>query len=109
MISEYRVERWNEVYEPNAAMLRFALEREGYRVFQWCDQPAGIYAEHKHPEDQSHWIVSGSLELTIEHYGTVVLETGDRDFMPAETYHSARVIGEVPVIYLIGVKDLGRQ
>ncbi len=55
-------------------------------------------------DDQSHWIVSGQFELTIENFGTVLLEAGDRDFMPAETYHSARVIGEEPVIYLIGEK-----
>ena len=104
---EYRVERWSEVHAPNAAMLRFTLEQEGYRVFQWCDQPESIYVQHKHAEDQSHWIVSGSLELTIEHYGKVVLEAGDRDFMAAETYHSARVIGDEPVVYLVGAKGAG--
>ncbi|MEZ5427154.1 MAG: cupin domain-containing protein [Pyrinomonadaceae bacterium] len=104
MRAEYRVKRWSEIYEPNAAMLRYILANEGYRVFQWCDQPDRSYAQHSHAEDQSHWIISGSLELTVENFGTVVLEAGDRDFMPAGTYHSARVIGEEPVIYLIGEK-----
>lgn len=31
-----------------------------------------------------------------------MLEAGDRDFMPAETYHSARVIGDEAVLYLVG-------
>lgn len=101
---EYRFEKWSEIYAPNPAMLRYVLASEGYKVFQWCDLPERSYAQHKHDEDQTHWIISGALELTIENYGVVVLEAGDRDFMPAGTYHSARVIGEESVMYLIGEK-----
>lgn len=100
----YRVEKWSEPFLPNAAMLRHLLERDGYRVFQWIDQPGATYGRHKHDEDQSHWIVSGSLELTVEGVGTFVLEAGDRDLMPGGTYHTARVLGEEPVLYLVGAK-----
>lgn len=100
----YRVERWKEPYKPNSAMLRLILEQEGYRVFQWGDRAGMFYPNHKHAEEQTHWIVSGSLELTVERHGVFTLQTGDRDFMPAETYHSARVLGEEPVVYLIGEK-----
>ena len=103
-MSGYRIMRWREIYAPNAAMLRFQMEREGYRVFQWGDRPEATYALHKHNEDQSHWIISGELELMIEHIGTVVLKAGDRDFLPARTWHSARVLGEETVVYLIGEK-----
>ena len=98
------MEKWREIYAPNAAMLRYILVAEGCRVFQWSDLPEAIYVNHKHAEDQSHWIISGALELTIERVGTVVLEAGDRDFMPANTYHSVRVVSEVPVVYLVGEK-----
>ena len=103
MSEKFRVERWNQVYSPNGAMLRLRLEMEGYRVYQWGDAPGAIYGLHKHAEDQSHWIISGALELTIgsESY---VLEAGDRDFMPAETWHTARVVSEEAVVYLIGEK-----
>jgi quercetin dioxygenase-like cupin family protein len=103
-MSNYRIEKWSEFSKPQAAMLRLILTQEGYRVNQWCDQPGRIYAKHKHSEDQTHWIISGALEITIERGGTFVLEAGDRDFMPAETYHSARVVGDEPVMYLIGEK-----
>jgi quercetin dioxygenase-like cupin family protein len=103
-MKEFRIVRWKELYRPNAAMLRLALEREGYRVFQWGDLPEMVYPEHKHPEDQSHWIISGALELTVQGYGTYVLKAGDRDFLPAGTYHSARVVSEEAVVYLIGEK-----
>lgn len=102
---EYRVEVWGEMTAPNPAMLRLKMEREGYSVFQWYDQPGAEYGLHQHHEEQSHWIVSGTLELTIEGIGVVVLQAGDRDFMPANTYHSARVLGEEPVHYLIGAKN----
>jgi quercetin dioxygenase-like cupin family protein len=100
----HRIERWKEIYEPNPAMLRHILVREGYKVSQWCDRPNMMYANHKHGEDQTHWIISGALELTIENVGTFTLEAGDRDFMSANTYHSAQVIGEEPVVYLVGEK-----
>lgn len=104
MKSHYRIERWRQAFAPNPAMLRRTLESEGYTVFQWCDQPNAVYGLHKHGEDQSHWIVSGKLELAIEAVGTFVLEAGDRDFMPAHTYHTARVVSEEAVVYLIGEK-----
>lgn len=103
-MSNYRIEKWNEFHPPNAAMLRLILDREGYRVYQWCDQPERMYAKHQHNEDQSHWIISGAMEITIERGGVFVLEAGDRDFVPAETYHSVRVLGEEPVMYLVGEK-----
>lgn len=103
-MSVYRIEKWAQIHAPNPAMLRLQMEREGYRVFQWGDRPEAVYALHKHDEDQSHWIVSGSLELSVERVGVFVLEAGDRDFMPAGTWHSARVVGEEPVVYLIGEK-----
>ena len=103
-MKNFRIVRWKEVYAPNAAMLRLQLERENYRVFQWGDRPEMFYAPHKHPTDQSHWIISGELELSVENFGSYTLKSGDRDFLPANTYHSARVIGEESVVYLVGEK-----
>lgn len=102
---DYRIERWKEVYAPNPAMLRHILVREGYNVFQWCDRPESSYSNHKHSEDQSHWVISGALEITVDNVGTFTLEAGDRDFMPANTYHSAMVVSEEPVLYLVGAKN----
>ena len=104
MQNNYRIERWTHLHAPNSAMLRYILVTEGYRVFQWSDLPEAVYVNHKHGEDQSHWIISGALELTIERVGTIVLQAGDRDFMPANTYHSARVVSEEAVVYLVGEK-----
>lgn len=100
----YRVEKWKETFAPDPAMLRDILESEGYNVHHWSDQAGTVYMNHMHREDQSHWVISGRLELSIQNVGTFVLEAGDRDMMPAGTYHSARVIGDEAVVYLIGEK-----
>ena len=105
MKSDYKIEKWDQNYVPNAEELRVQMEREGYSVFKWSDPVGRSYGDHSHGEDQSHWIISGKLELTVENFGTVVLEAGDRDFMPANTVHSARVIGDEAVVYLIGAKN----
>lgn len=102
MAFDYRVERWKQPYPPNPAMLRLELVGEGYDVFQWADRPNTSYGSHKHPQAQSHWIVSGNLEIVVERVGRYVLGPGDRDFMPADTYHTARVLGNEPVVYLVG-------
>ena len=97
------VERWSEQTSPDAQELRTRLGEEGYSVFQWSDAPGTRYGPHSHGEDQSHWILSGRLELRVG-YETYILRPGDRDYLPANTLHSASVPGDEPVIYLIGAK-----
>lgn len=103
-IEGYRVERWDGDGPPDADEIRQRLESDGYFVIQWADQPGAVYPEHSHPEDQMHWVISGSLDLVVEGFGALTLNPGDRDFMPAGTEHSADVPGDEPVVYLIGRK-----
>lgn len=103
MAEKYRVEKWKQACPPNPALLRIKLEQEGFRVMQWTDRAGAFYGPHKHGEDQSHCIISGTLEITVNNRA-FTLEAGDRDFMPADTYHTARVFGDEPVFYLIGEK-----
>ena len=104
MPQDYRVEKWTGDCAPFASELKQRMESEGYRVFQWSNAPGTAYSRHVHEDDQSHWIVSGMLELDVTNVGVVRLSPGDRDFMPAGTYHSARVVSEEPVVYLVGEK-----
>ena len=98
-----RVERWNQDEKPVAKVLRQVLQSEGYDVMEWTDAPGTMYPPHSHAEDQSHWIISGELELTVGEQ-EYKLGSGDRDFLPADTMHAAFVPGKEPVRYLIGVK-----
>jgi quercetin dioxygenase-like cupin family protein len=58
---------------------------------------------HRHTEDQSHWIISGELELRVQNEA-YTLRAGDRDYLPANTVHSAFVPGSEAARYLIGAK-----
>jgi quercetin dioxygenase-like cupin family protein len=98
-----RVERWNQDRKPIAKVLRQVLQSEGYSVYEWTDASGSSYPPHSHNEDQSHWIISGELEITVDDE-TYKLGAGDRDFLPANTTHAAFVTGDEPVRYLIGAK-----
>jgi quercetin dioxygenase-like cupin family protein len=102
-ILSLQIERWSKPEAPSALELRRVLEAEGYSVFEWSDAPGTHYGAHRHREDQSHWIVSGALELRIAGE-TYILRAGDRDFLPANTVHAAFVPGSEPVRYLIGAR-----
>lgn len=104
MNNSYEVRKWERAAAPEASELRSEMEREGYSVFRWSDAPGSVYGPHEHAEDQSHWIISGRLELDVEGVGRVLLGPGDRDLMPAGTRHAARVPEGEPVVYLIGAK-----
>ncbi len=98
----FRVEKWCAVHAPNPAMLRHILAAEGYTVFQWTEFPGRIYGMRKHEPELCHWVISGSVEIVVKDGGSYVLEAGDRSFMPAETYHTFRVLGEETLLYLVG-------
>jgi quercetin dioxygenase-like cupin family protein len=97
------VEYWDDDAPPDARRLRRQLEVEGYSVFEWTDRPGAVYPPHSHPEDQSHWVLSGALTLIVEGE-EYTLRAGDRDRMPAWTVHEAWVEGSEPARYLVGAK-----
>ncbi len=102
MITDYRIEKWSEAYPPNPAMLWLRLSQEGYSVQQWADLPNTFRGSQKFDHPRSHWIVKGTLEIDVEYLGRFVLGPGDRDFVPANAYHTARVVGDERVIFLVG-------
>ena len=97
------IERWSETEPPEAATLRKLMEAEGYSVTEWRDEPGTSYGAHSHAEDQSHWIIRGALNLRVG-WEDYTLRAGDRDYLPANTEHSAFVPNNEPVVYLIGAK-----
>ncbi|HEX6730947.1 MAG TPA: cupin domain-containing protein [Pyrinomonadaceae bacterium] len=102
-MATFKVVRWSGASRPDARELKQRLEADGYSVFEWSDSPGTMYEPHSHAEDQSHWIISGALQLTVEGQ-TYTLQAGDRDFLPARTTHAAFVPGDTPVRYLIAAR-----
>ena len=101
-IDNYRLEKWSDRSLRSRSDLIAQMRSEGYDVFEWRDEPGAAYPDHQHDDYQSHWVISGTLEFTVAGVGTFEMREGDRDFMPTGTIHSARVIGNEPVEYLIG-------
>lgn len=99
-----KTERWQRPEHPAEATLRAEFEADGYSVYSWTDAPCTTYPPHMHDDDQSHWVLRGAIALTVagDEY---VLRAGDRDWLPAGTVHSARVVGDAPVPYLIASKQ----
>ena len=97
------IERWSETEPPDAGALRKRMEAEGYSVSEWRDEPGTSYGPHSHAEDQSHWIIRGTLNFRVG-WEDYTLHAGDRDYLPANTEHSAIVPNDEPVVYLIGIK-----
>src|SRR5437764_2541972 len=73
-----QIKRWTDSSPPNPEELKQRLRNEGYSVFQWSDAPGAKYGPHAHAKDQSHWIISGELELRVGHE-SYSLRAGDRD------------------------------
>jgi quercetin dioxygenase-like cupin family protein len=48
-------------------------------------------------------VLRGAIALTVDGH-EYVLRAGDRDWLPAGTVHSARVVGDEAVTFLIGSK-----
>jgi quercetin dioxygenase-like cupin family protein len=97
------VRRWSETQKPDPEELRMRLENEGYVVTEGSDPPGTVYEAHVHDRDQTCWIISGEAEFNTAGE-TYRLRAGDRDFLPANTEHSASVCGSETVRYLTGVK-----
>jgi mannose-6-phosphate isomerase-like protein (cupin superfamily) len=93
-MANYSVTRWREIFAPNIATLRFRLTGEGFQTSQWIDQPHAVYGWRKSPLEHAHWVISGSLRITIKDVGSFFLNVGDRDFIPIETYYRIEAVGD---------------
>lgn len=54
--------------------------------------------KHKHPHEQIVTIASGHCEFMIEGDGWFEMGPGDMVYVPGDTYHDIKVIGDEPVV-----------
>ena len=107
VIGEVEASSLPMVHAYSAAIQCERLRAENYQVYEWTDPPGTTYETHKHMTDQSHWVIRGALALRIGE-DEYVLRAGDRDWLPAGTPHSARVVGDEPATYLVGERSPSR-
>lgn len=73
------------------------LRDQGYNLYVHS-HPAGMcFPEHTHEALTLHIVLSGKMSITMD--GEIfILQSGDRLEVPANTPHSAEVLGESPVV-----------
>lgn len=85
------------------ARLRRELRERGYRVTRYVYPPGTAFPEHHHDVDKIDAVLAGRFELVLE--GTRhVLGPGQWVEVPAGARHTARVLGDEPVISLDAVR-----
>ncbi|ORB56557.1 cupin [Mycobacteroides saopaulense] len=57
-------------------------------------QPGAQAARHKHPGEEIIYILKGTLVYDIDGQGSKTVTAGDVLFVPAETFHSVRNMGD---------------
>lgn len=104
-MAEIQVIRWSELRDPTPALLLLYMgSLGGYQIKHWVGRPGMVYPWRRILMDQSHWVISGELEIAYQNGFSYTLKAGDRDIIPAETWYMRRVIGEAPADYLLGEK-----
>lgn len=95
--------RWNKPKKPTLADLQHMLDAHGLEYELYSDRPGTKYGRHKHPFDDFIVIVTGKMKL-ITDAQQWLLKPGDRLDLPANTAHSAEMIGKEEVRYLSAAK-----
>lgn len=96
------VSRWSERHDeeaPDAEELRAELEERGYTVSRHVYRPGTYFDEHSHAHDKIDAVVSGRFRMTAGGE-EAVLEAGDWAEISAGTTHTAKVVGDEPVVSL---------
>lgn len=81
------------------------IMNDGYWPISWVDKPGCSYAPHRHCDDETLYVVAGSMEFTDLNAGkTYHLEPGDKLMLPARTPHAAHTTEGAT--YIMGIRTL---
>jgi quercetin dioxygenase-like cupin family protein len=85
----------------NKAFFQEQLEKEGFKhIYEWKDKPETAYAEHKHQDKVTLYILDGDITFYIDGQ-TIELKKGDRFDVPPGKDHAA-LVGPEGCSYLVG-------
>lgn len=98
--------RWDEASfgKLNEDNMRRLLEEKGYQVSRYVYPPGSWFPPHQHGVDKIDGVLSGRFEMVMQGKAAV-LEAGDMLSVPMGEIHSAKVVGEEPVISLDAIKQ----
>ena len=88
---------------PTRQQMALMLEAEGLEPQEEIFPPGANVGDHRHPFDEVRIVVSGQLRLDVAG-NPLLLRSGDRILIPANTRHSKQADGEEPCICLYAMK-----
>lgn len=98
------VRHWNPADGPlTEAALRQKLESMGYLVARSVYPPGAEFPDHTHDVDKIDAVVSGRVRLVVAGH-LAMLGPGDWVDVPRGVRHTAKVIGDEPVVSLDAVR-----
>jgi quercetin dioxygenase-like cupin family protein len=97
------VVRWVKTKKPTLEELKKNLDEKGIESELYSDRPGTKYGRHKHPFDDFVLVVQGKMKIMTD-TGEWTLKPGDRLDIPANTIHSAEIMGKEEVKYLSAAK-----
>lgn len=81
------------------------IMKDGYWPVSWIDKPGGRYEPHRHRDDETLYLVEGSLRFhDLKTGDTHRLKPGDKLLLPALTPHSVRT--QEGATYIMGIRTL---
>lgn len=100
-LDEVRLRRWDaeEDGPPDEERVRGRLQARGFHASRHVYPPGTTFEEHTHEVDKIDAVLSGRFRMTAPGE-EAVLEAGDWLEVPAGTPHTARVVGDEPVVTL---------
>jgi len=100
-LEQVRLRRWSEQEEgpPDEERLLDRLRERGFHASRHVYPPGTVFEEHTHDMDKIDAVLSGRFRMTARGE-EAVLEPGDWLELPAGTAHTARVVGDEPVVSL---------
>ena len=99
-MSKLKLEKWDEKVDGTLCVenMRKKLSRQGYHATEYEFQPGTVFPDHTHSYSKKDSIITGRFQFTM--YGeTAILEPGDMMEVPANTVHSAAVVGNQSVLF----------
>lgn len=79
------------------------LEQQGYRCTRYTYSAGTHFPEHSHDVDKVDAVLKGHFKISL-HGESIILMAGDYIYIPANTAHSAEVIGNESVVSIDAVK-----
>ena len=81
------------------AALKQQLRDEGYNIYVYSYPGGMCFPPHSHDHDTIHVVLNGAMQISMED-ADHILKPGERFVVPANTMHTAEVLGEMPVVIL---------